>query len=82
MLLQIIQLLLISLGFHNTNNNTPKSLYPQQRYTQPQPVSFQVPPLVLLVLFAAGIIVFVVFVFMFVPGNESTLVYNQFDNII
>ena len=82
MILQIIQLLLISLGFTNNNYNNPRSLYPQQRYTQPQPVRFQLSPLTLLILFVVGIIVFVAFIFMFLPGNESTLVYNQFDNII
>lgn len=37
MIMQIIQLLLLSLGFNNNHrNNNPKRLYPQQRYNQPQ----------------------------------------------
>lgn len=83
MILQIIQLLLISLGFNNTNSyNAPRSLHPQQRYTQSQRIRFNISPLTLVILTFLGMILFVLFIFLFMPGTESGVVYNQFDNII
>ena len=79
MILQIIQLLLISLGFQNNNNthnnnNTPRSLYPKQTY---QPVHITIHPILLIILMAAGMIMFAMIIFMFMPGTESGLVYNH-----
>lgn len=77
MILQIIQLLLISLGFQNNNNthhNTPRSLYPEQTY---RPLHITIHPILLIILMAAGMIMFAMIIFMFMPGTESGLWYNQ-----
>lgn len=81
MIIQIIQLLLISLGF-NTNNN----YYNQPRTLHREPIQQQQirinNPIQLAIIFIAAIIIFTVFVFLFMPGNESGVVYNQFNQII
>ena len=83
MILQIIQLLLISLGFNNTNSyNAPRSLHPQQRYTQSQRVRFNISPLALLILFVVGIIVFAIFVFIACPPLDSGMYYNRLGSVI
>lgn len=79
MILKIIQILLISLGFGGNNQyNQPRSL---QRQTQPRPMQFR-NPIAMILLFAIGIILFTLFVFMFMPGTESGIVYNNFDRMI
>lgn len=77
MILQIIQILLISLGFHNTKNNNPKSLYRQPEYKP-----LKINPIVFLLLFTLGIILFALFVLLFMPGNDTAIVYNQFNTVI
>lgn len=79
MIIQIIQLLLISLGF-NTNNN----YYNQPRTLHREPVQqpIRINTVQLAIIFIAGVIIFTVFVFLFMPGNESGVVYNQFNQII
>ena len=80
MITQIIQLLLISLGFTSNNNpyNQPRTLH---REPVPQPLRIN-NPVQLAVIFIAGVIIFTVFVFLFMPGTESGVVYNQFHTII
>ena len=79
MILKIIQILLISLGFGGNNHyNQPRNLQPQ---TQPRPMQFR-NPIAMILLFAIGIILFTLFVFMFMPGTESGIVYNNFDRMI
>ena len=71
MILQLLQLLFISLGFHNANE--PKhSLYPQ-----PKPLNLPMDPVQLVIIMVVGMLLFTLFIFLFMPGTESGLVYNQ-----
>ena len=83
MILQIIQVLLISLGFnHPSRYDPPRSLYPQQKYTTVQPMKFNISPIAVLVLFVVGVIVFTLVLLLFAPGTESGLFYNGLSGTI
>lgn len=75
MFLQLLQLLLISLGFQNAprRDNPPASLY---RVNEPKPLVFS-HPLLLMVVMTVGIILFVAVVICFMPGTESGVYYNH-----
>lgn len=71
MILQILQILLISLGI-NVNNQQPK----HSLHRQPEYQTMNITPM-FIVLFVIGIIVFAGVLFCFMPGTESGLVYNH-----
>lgn len=70
MILQLIQILLTSLGFNETRQ---KSLYQQPEYRILNPQH----PTSLIILSIIAMILFVAAVFLFMPGTESGVVYNN-----
>lgn len=77
MILQLLEILLISLGF----DNKPKkynSLRPQPQYT----ILNLKHPILVIILTGLGIILFALILFMFAPGVESGSYYNGFNNVI
>lgn len=79
MILQIIQLLLLTLGSTNNTHNAPRSLH---RVEEPKPLNFQINPLSLIILMAVGMIVFVALILLFFPCLDSGMYYNNFDAMI
>lgn len=73
MILQILQILLISLGLGGVNNNQPPK---HSLHRQPEYQTMNITPM-FIVLFIGGIIVFAGVLFCFMPGTESGLVYNH-----
>ena len=74
MIIQLLNLLLLSMGFGYNDRPVPKnSLHRKPEYTI---LPWKVNPVVFAVLMLVGMILFGVFVFLFVPGTESGLVYN------
>ena len=71
MILQILHILLISLGI-NVNTQQPK----HSLHRQPEYKTVNITPM-FIVLFIGGIIVFAGLLFCFMPGTESGLVYNH-----
>ena len=70
-MIQLLHLLLVSLGF--CNDHKPKhSLRRQPHYTI---LNLRNPVLVIIVA-GLGMVLFALFVFMFMPGTESGIVYN------
>lgn len=72
MILQILHILLISLGLGVDNNQHPKN----SLHRQPEYQTMNITPM-FIVLFVIGIIVFAGVLFCFMPGTESGLVYNH-----
>ena len=70
MILQILHILLISLGLGVNNNQPPK----HSLHRQPEYKTVNITPM-FIVLFIGGIIVFAGLLFCFMPGTESGLVY-------
>ncbi|WP_405285999.1 hypothetical protein [Methanobrevibacter sp.] len=73
MIIQIIQILLINLGINNKTHNQT-SLY---RVEEPKPFTFTINPLILAAIMIIGMILFTVFIFLFMPGTESGVYYNN-----
>lgn len=73
MILQILHILLISLGLGGINNNQPPK---NSLHRQPEYKTVNITPM-FIVFFVIGIIVFAGLLFCFMPGTESGLVYNH-----
>ena len=71
MIIQIIQILLVSLGFHD---NTPRqaTLYRQPEYT----ILNLKNPMLVIILSIIAMIIFTLAIFLLMPGTESGMVYN------
>jgi len=74
MILQLLNLLFVSLGLGYDKPVVKNSLYPKR---EPEVFSFNINPITLVVLMFLGMILFALIVFLFMPGTESGLVYNK-----
>lgn len=74
MILKLLHVLFLSLGFGYDDHTPKNSLYPRH---EPKPFEFNLSPAAIFVLIAVGMILFVGIIFLFAPGVESGLFYNE-----